>query len=72
MPQVTERLRKKWKAHSKWGDILKMEEKYNISNDAIGRCIRTGKGSANTIAAINHYYGINKTNLATTDIDNVN
>ena len=72
MPQVTERIRKKWKANYEVGDHLKMETKYKISNDAIGRCIRTGKGAPNTIACINDYYGIEKVTLVKTDIDNDN
>lgn len=72
MPQVTEKRRLRWKAMLEWGDKLKIEKKYNISNDAVGRCIKTGKGSTTTIDAINEYYGLEIIYRNTNDIDNDN
>lgn len=72
MPQVTEKRRLRWNAKNKYGDNRKISEESKISECAIGRCIRTGKGSNETISAVNKFYGIEKVTLVKTDIDNDN
>lgn len=72
MPQVTEKLKKRWKCEHINGDNRKISKASGISEHAIGRAIRTGKASLETISAVNKFYGIEKITLVKTDIDNDN
>lgn len=72
MPQVTEKIKDKWNAKNRYGDNRLISAESKISEHAIGRCIRTGRGAPETIEAVNKFYGIEKVTLVKNDIDNDN
>lgn len=72
MPKADKKTVDKWNAKNRYGDNRKIQEQSDISEHAIGRCIRTGRGSKETIEAINKFYKIEQTKRVLTDIDNVN
>jgi hypothetical protein len=72
MPQVDKITLNKWNAKNRYGDNRKIKADCGISEHAIGRCIRDGRGAPNTISAINKFYGVTKFKIVKTDIYNDN
>ena len=56
--QTTEKIRKEWKLKRDHGDATKIHKQFNISINTISKALLTGRGSKQTIEAINTYYGI--------------
>jgi len=55
---VDEKQRLKWKLKHQYGDNRKISEISGISEVTICNAKRTGRGSVNTINAINDYYKV--------------
>jgi len=53
---VDEKVKLKWKVKHQYGDNRKISELYGISEVTICNAKRTGRGSVNTINAINDFY----------------
>lgn len=56
--QVDKQTYRKWKLKKEHGDVGRIHEASGVSRQAISRCITGGYGDANTIDAINKFYGI--------------
>jgi len=56
--QATEKIRKEWKIKRNHGDATKIHKQYNISINTISKALLSGRGSKETIDAINSFYNV--------------